>query len=540
MRPRRRRARFRAGRRVRSRPAREGASSGSSRVRKRQLNLDRPVRTGSLRRRVIVSVLALLLLVLLGMGVAVNLVLGDRLRSDLRQRLIDRAQFASALATQALTPQQLTDRLTGQGITATYRSGDQVVIGRDQQPPPGAGPKPPGGTGGPGLTRPSSSAVGVTVDQTGEQLRTEVSAGGGTVTLTANLADIDRTMATLTRVELAAGTATLVLAGLVLAIVVRLALSPLGRMTELARRIRDGARGRRLRPTRPNTDLGRTATAFDGMLDALELAEHEARAAEARMRAFLADASHDLRTPLAGVITTAERLLRDSLSRAERERRLVSLIREGQRAGRLVDDLLLITRLDNGAELTALRCDPVDVRAAVSLAEDRTTLLAPDRICFVEVDDGPAAVALCDRDALDRILGNLLDNARSATGPGDRIAVRVQATDETVTVEVSDTGPGVAPADAERIFDRFVRGDPARARGVDIDGVVVSYSGGTGLGLPIAQALARAHGGDLVCLAASGAPGATFVLTLPAAPNPALCRPNNRFEKAAVGAAQSD
>jgi two-component system OmpR family sensor kinase len=485
---------------------------------------DRPVRSGSLRRRVIVSVLGLLLLVFLAMGLVVNVVLGDRLRADLRQRVADRALFVAALSGQQLTPQQLTDRLTGQGITATYRSGSQVVVGRDQPPPTGAGrgvPGFPGQSQGQPPTSPTDRAtqpsLPITVERTGELLEAKVAvettSGSGTVTLSANLVEIDRTMATLTRVELAAGAATLALAMLLLAVVVRLALAPLGKMTSLAHRIRAGARGGRLRPTKPQTDLGRTATAFDGMLDALEQAEVEAQGAEARMRSFLADASHDLRTPIAGVISTAERLLQDSHSRAEREQRLVSLIREARRAGRLVDDLLLMTRLDTGGNYAPVRLEAVDLGPLIDAAVERTSLLASGRSVIANVDE--SSWANCDRDSIERILANVLDNARAATGPGDQIALRSWVEDGVVLVEVADTGPGVPSADQQRIFDRFVRLDSARTRGPDV--------GGAGLGLPIAKALAEEMGGDLVCRPSPI--GAVFRLSMPPVQRPVQCRP---------------
>jgi signal transduction histidine kinase len=467
---------------------------------------DRPVRTGSLRRRLIVSVLALLLAVLVGLGLIVNLVLSDRLRSDLRQRLADRGALATALASQSLTPQNLTDRLTGQGITATYQaSGDQqVIVGRDEQPPGSNGGNPRGQP--PSGPRSTPRTAAVAVSRQGQQLQAEVRTAGGTVRLVANLVDIERTMATLTRIELAAGAATLLLSALMLAAVVRFALAPLGRMTRLARRIRDGARGGRLRPTKPNTDLGRTAAAFDEMLDALEQAETDARRAEIRMRTFLADASHDLRTPIAGVITTAEQMLRTDEPLASREARLVILIREAQRAGRLVDDLLLMTRLDADSQATSsARTALIDVRQLAVAAVQRAALSAPGRQVRLVAD--PAATVLGDPDAVERMLSNLLDNARQATPAGGRIDVTMRVVGGQVWIEVADTGPGVAAQDAERIFNRFVRGDPARSRG--------STGSGTGLGLPIARALARGHGGDLSCRPRASGNGACFVLSLP-------------------------
>jgi two-component system OmpR family sensor kinase len=132
----------------------------------------------------------------------------------------------------------------------------------------------------------------------------------------------------------------------------------------------------------------------------------------------------------------------------------------------------------------------------------------------VRVEVADAGWARCDRDAVDRILSNLLGNARTATGEGDLITVRAQTIGDLVVVEVIDTGQGVPVADRERIFDRFVRLNPARSRSSDAG----AGAGNAGLGLPIARALARAMGGDLVCAPADR--GAAFRLTVPAGPPP--------------------
>lgn len=432
------------------------------------------VRTGSLRRRVVLAVLGLLLVVLTGAGLLINVVLADRLRSDLHNRLADRAGFAQLLLEQNLPPQRLTDQLTGQGITASYSAGGATIVGRDQPRPPGqrlgSGPPP---------RRPASS---VAVVRQGESLVATVPTSQGSLTLTASLVELDRTLATLHRIEWAAGAGTLLVAGVLVTAVIGLAMAPLTRMTRLARRIRDGARGGRLRPSRPNTDLGRTAAAFDEMLDALERAEADAVQAEDRMRQFLADASHDLRTPIAAVISTAERVLRENPARPGREQRLVSLIQQAQRAGRLVDDLMFVTRLDSGS--------PPPGPSELDLAE------VIEQLGFGR----PASVwAWADRDAVHRILANLVSNARRA---GSTVQIRLTRQGTTAVVDVSDNGPGIAPADRDRIFDRFVRLDASRS------------SPGSGLGLPIARGLARAMHGEVTLLAQ--APGSTFRLELPA------------------------
>jgi signal transduction histidine kinase len=274
-------------------------------------------------------------------------------------------------------------------------------------------------------------------------------------------------------------------------------------MTALAWRIRDGARGRRLRPTRPSTDLGRTAAAFDGMLDALEAAEADARSAQDRMRQFLANASHDLRTPLAAIIANAEQVLRTDPDRETRERRLVEVVREARRSSRLVDDLLFMARLDSQADgPISLECRPVDLAA---LAGERVTALhlrRPDlRVELATSAAVPTVIA--DQDAITRALGNLLDNEAAASTTGGLVRVAVRAENDVAVVTVTDSGHGVPAGDQERIFDRFIRVGPDASRSTS----------GSGLGLPIARAISRSHGGDLRCVPA--AVGSCFELVLP-------------------------
>jgi len=465
---------------------------------------DAAVRTPSLRRRMVLSVLGLLLIVLTALGLIMNWVLGTQLRADVQQRLLDRAQFAQVLTTQNLPAQTVVDQLAGQGITARFTTGQQTLIGRDNPTPP-----PPPGKGG---HKPAPPAAGsaVAVQHSGDQLSTQLNIQGGTLVLQASQAGVDQTLNTLSHIELAAGAATVLPTGLLLIRVVHTALGPLDRMTALADRIRNGTRGRRLHPTRPRTELGRTAVAFDGMLDALESAEADAHQAEDRMRQFLADASHDLRTPLAGVIGNAELLLRANPDRAERETRLVDLVREAQRAARLVDDLLLITRLDTPQP--TLRREPVALTDVADRAITLARLRRPDRTITLSATHSTVPG---DPDHLQRALANLLDNATTATPPGGHVTLTITTTPGQVRISVTDTGPGVGEADRHRIFNRFVRLSTARS------------GTGTGLGLPIARAIAAAHGGELHYLPTPS--GARFDLTLPTTtvtPTPTAARPH--------------
>lgn len=489
-----------------------------------------PLRTTSLHRRVAIAVLALLLGVLVGLGLTVNYLLGQRMRDDLRQRLLDRATIATTLADQGVGGQTLADRLTGQGISVRLVEGSSTIYGRQAADPPARsdGRRPP---------HPKAPVTDVPVTTDGNQIRADLTVGDATLQLRTSDVEIGHTLSLLRRIEVVAGAITLCLAGLLLIRAVGVALAPLRRMTSLAHTIRDGGRGTRLRPTRPGTDIGRTAAAFDQMLDALETAEAraqraafeagsaeaEARAAEARMRRLLADVSHDLRTPLAGTIASAEQLLRTDPPRRDRETRLVELVRESSRAARLVDDLLLSARLEqpSGDDHAVVCTVSLDVVVA-ELSESARRRSSAVRVTGTGAD---GVLVLAGRDHVQRALGNLIDNALAASAPGEEVRIEVGRSPVRGVVSVAgkglhsadpgcgwavisvrDSGGGVHPDDRERIFDRFVRADASRS------------TPGSGLGLPIARTIARSHGGDVRLVPSTV--GACFELTLPAVPAP--------------------
>jgi signal transduction histidine kinase len=327
---------------------------------------------------------------------------------------------------------------------------------------------------------------------------------GARLTVTADTALLSGAQRTLQRVLLISGVAALVLTALGLVVGIRVALSPLDAMTGLARSITGGGRGGRLRPSRPDTELGRTATAFDEMLDALEGAERAARASEERTRRFVADAAHELRTPIAGVRAAAEAVLElgADADPERRDRLQLLLVRESERAGHLVDDLLDLARIDAGL---ALRAEPVDLLALAAAQAERLALIAPE----VDVSAAGERVWVSgDKDRLTQVLTNLADNARRAMGERGTLHIGVSRAGP-ARLTVTDSGPGVPEQDRDRIFDRLVRLDDARGRGS-------AGRTGAGLGLAIARGIARAHGGDLRCLArADGRPGAVFELLLP-------------------------
>ena len=191
-------------------------------------------------------------------------------------------------------------------------------------------------------------------------VRTTLPQSGQVLTLAVDTSQVASTVRGLVVLEAIGGLLALGLAALLLGRVVAVALRPLDDMTSLARRIAAGDRGRRLGTGRPDTELGRTATAFDAMLDELETALSAAAAAQTQLRGFLSDVSHELRTPLTGLHATSELLLRDEPDAPGRERAYLAMVRETRRASRLVDDLVTAARFDTDAPLAVESADLVE------------------------------------------------------------------------------------------------------------------------------------------------------------------------------------
>ena len=459
------------------------------------------VRTRSLRTRTVASVLLVLTALLLVLGVAVDTALGSRLRGEIEQRLQDRVETAQALSG-SVSDDVLVRRLSGQGVSAYLRSADGEVHTSGPSPeeidaeadgpggPPAArgrdAPKPPGPTAASGRITEMGSVLTLDAELT----------DGSIVRVAADSSQVETTLAQLRTVLVTASLAALLLAAVVLTLVVRRSLSPLDDMTRVARSITSGDRGRRLRPDRPRTDIGRTATAFDEMLDEVEGAERSALQAEQRLRDFLSDAAHELRTPVTGMQAAAESLLRNQTSRADRETLAVQVVREARHAARLVDDMLLMSRVDQGLDLVR---EPLDLVAAARAAAARPLPLGETVVTVT----GDEAWVSADADRVAQVLGNLLANASRVA---DHVGIDVRTDGADVVLDVTDDGPGVPSADRERIFERMVRLDEARDR----------HAGGVGLGLPVARGIAEAHGGRLTC--EDSRVGARFRLTLPAAP----------------------
>lgn len=453
------------------------------------------LRTTSLSRRVLLFSLAVLLVVLTTAGVLTDVLLGAQLRSDAAARLTSRADAAQAALSSGAGEREVAAAASGDGVTASLVTGDGTVVGNPAVEPPrgGAGPR----SGSPAVQPPRGKGPtppGGTTTQVDPQQLTRQLSDGSLLTVAVDTAGIADVRAQLRRVLVPLLAGALVLAGLLLLLATRNALRPLDRMTVVARSIARGQRGRRLDPDRTDTELGRTAAAFDEMLDALEGAEAAALAAEQRTRRFVADAAHELRTPLAGVLAASEVVLSvgPGADPAATERMQLLVVREARRAGRLVEDLLSLARIDSGLQL---RLAPVDLRALVQEEVQRARLLATGLDIVV---DAEACTVSGDEQGLAQVLTNLLDNTRSYVPRPGRVLVRVRAgavAGAGTEVLVVDDGPGVPAADRERVFDRLVRLDDARTRSGGN-----GEPAGSGLGLAIARGTARAHGGELSCV----------------------------------------
>jgi len=218
------------------------------------------------------------------------------------------------------------------------------------------------------------------------------------------------------------------------------------------------------------------------------------------MRRFITDASHELRTPLTTIRGFAE-LYRQGAAK-DVEMLMSRIESESRRMGLLVEDLLLLARLDAQRPLEHRR---VDLLALATDAVHDAQSIAPQRTITMEVFDGPGTPeVLGDEARLRQVLGNLVANALQHTPETARITVRVGTADDDAVLEVADRGPGMTQEDAQRVFERFYRTDSSRARA----------SGGTGLGLSIVDSLVYAHGGQVTVTTAPGQ-GCCFRVTLP-------------------------
>lgn len=468
-------------------------------------------RQWSLRRRLVVGIVALLA----GVGIVVGSISVLALRQNLVARLdaqLDRVlTVATAPGGRIPSVGEPTD--AGFHLTATVvvvSSGDQVqsvYLGSDRPPTP--------------LTEqaqerllqvePGHGAETVTLDGLGSFRVEAVQTPVGTTVVGLSLAEVTATTTNLALIFGSVTLATVLLAATIGTFVVRVALRPLGRVAATATRVAElplstGAVSLAERvpeeDTDPDTEVGQVGAALNLMLGHVEQALQSRQASEQKVRQFVADASHELRTPLASIRGYSELTRRAGETLPpDTTRALARIESESIRMTGLVEDLLLLARLDEGRELVFSEVDLVPLLAdAVSDAQ----AAGPEHRWLLDVPDHPVIVE-GDGARLHQVVANLLANAHWHTTPGTLVSAAVREDDGWGIVTVEDDGPGIPESLQPLLFERFARGDGSRSR----------ETGGTGLGLAIVAAVVDAHHGEV---AVESAPGRTrFTVRLPLA-----------------------
>ena len=332
-------------------------------------------------------------------------------------------------------------------------------------------------------------------------VRVDLRGQSGYLLVGASTTETNATFSRLAAVAVASTAAVLVALALIAFWVIRLGVHPIDEMAATANAIAEGDLSRRVEVGPDNTEAGRLGLALNGMLHQIEGAFAQRQASENRLRQFVADASHELRTPLTSIRGYAE-LYRAGIIPAgpELDDAMRRIEGEAGRMGELVEDLLLLARLDQGRPLAT---EPVDLAALARDAVADARAVEPDRPIAIETPASPVVVSGDERH-LRQVVGNLLANVRSHTPPTSPVDVRVRSGAGRALLEVADQGPGIPPEVGERVFERFFRGDPARVR----DGA------GAGLGLSIVAAVVASHHGQAWVDSEPGH-GARFRVELP-------------------------
>ncbi|MFJ6986831.1 MULTISPECIES: sensor histidine kinase [unclassified Streptomyces] len=356
-------------------------------------------------------------------------------------------------------------------------------------------------------------------------------AAPGSVVVATSMAQVDGTVDRMWRIFASTGLALLVLLAVAGWFAVRSGLRPLARVERTAAEIAGGDLSRRVPElAAPHTEMGRLATALNAMLGQVETAFAARAESEARMSRFVADAGHELRTPLAGIKGLTDLHRMGALDGPQDIDATMSRIaRESERLTRLIEDMLLLARLDEHALRSApagpgpgadasvgpgpdpgpgLDLAPADLRTLAADALHDLRALDPARPVTLTgpAGEGPpaSAPALADEARLRQVVTNLVGNAVTHTPAGSPVRIGVGTVGGHAVLEVADRGPGIAPGESTRIFERFHRSDTSRTRA----------TGGSGLGLAIAHSLVAAHGGHIGVESTPGK-GATFRVSLP-------------------------
>ncbi|MEZ0446659.1 sensor histidine kinase [Cellulomonas sp. ICMP 17802] len=345
--------------------------------------------------------------------------------------------------------------------------------------------------------------------------------GDGTTNVTAlPTATVTSTVTTFVVVELVVAALALLAAAAVAVVLVRRELRPLDRVVGTANRVARLPLDRGevvladrvpARDTDPATEVGQVGAALNQLLGHVEQALASRHESESQVRQFVADASHELRTPLASIRGYAELVRRSPEEMPVGALQAMARVEsESQRMTALLEDMLLLARLDAGRPLAS---EPVDLTVLAIDAVTDAHAAGPDHDWQLDLpepenDSDADVLVVGDDHRLRQVMANLLSNARLHTPADTTVTVRVRRAGPSVVVQVADDGPGIPPALRESLFQRFTRGDASRN----------SATGSTGLGLAIVHAVVTAHGGTITV---DSGPGTTFTVTLPAAETPA-------------------
>ncbi len=328
---------------------------------------------------------------------------------------------------------------------------------------------------------------------------------GTRLVIAISTSEMNSTLGRLDRLEMVIGLIVVAVAGGLAWALVRVEMRPLRRIEDTAAAIAAGDLSRRVDAADPGTEVGRLGESLNAMLVQIEAAFEERRASENRLRRFVADAGHELRTPLTSVRGYAELFRRGGASHPDDVGMMMARIEsEARRMGVLVEDLLLLAKLDEGRPLARHRVALSDLVSEMAGDQDA---LHPEWPVDMHIEPGVEITG--DELRIRQAVANLLANVRAHTPRGTHANVTVAMRDGMAMVEVADHGPGIPPDVRRRVFERFFRADPSRSRA----------SGGSGLGLSIVAAIAAAHGGRVEAESPESG-GATFRILLPPEPPP--------------------
>ena len=333
-------------------------------------------------------------------------------------------------------------------------------------------------------------------------IATSLPSGQGSVLISSSLENVSKTLKELGFLFLLISLLVLALVGLLARAFIRLSLKPLSEVEVTAAAIAGGDLSARLPQSRPTTEVGKLTTSLNRMLERIEESFAVRVESESKLRRFVADASHELRTPLTAIRGFAELHRQGAVSGEEKTKEIVGRIeKESIRMGSLVEDLLLLARMDQTPELAK---EPVDLDTLVHEVVASARAAGPDHPITINIPSGDNFV-LGDSIRVHQAIANLLANARTHTPSGTPITVAIKELENETTITVADKGPGLSHADQAKIFERFYRADTSRAR---------TKGEGSGLGLSIVDAVMKAHGGSVSVLSELGQ-GCEFTLHFP-------------------------